>query len=575
VARRVVLSIPAVAATALLAVALVRAHEAPELTPGGAGTAALLLQAAAGTVTAVLGLAAAWRGETPIALGFGACSLGIAARVFPEPVSGSLLFTFSLVGMGLAAAGIVQAALSWPDATRRFRRVLIVAAYLVLVIAAGVVPQLVFDPARAGCLSCSHNLLLIHSDPGLAASLARTLGHVAAYAEFALALIVLIAAGSRAGVGRALALPVAMCAAVALVLLGLEDVRSARGLAPETGLWLGATGALLAAALATLARPARAIGLRAGLGRLSAELPDDADGLEAGLALVLHDPKLGVLLADPATGAPVRPDGTPAPSLVGDHRSRTAIQRHGRTVGWIDHRADLEAIPELTQASAQTAGLVVEREYLRAALVLRERELQQSAVRLVAAGEPERRRLERELHDGPQGRLIGIGLALELMSRRAQPDDHNLLQDAVQRARDATAQLRRLGHGRLFDAEGGGLRAALLTLERDHADTLSIAALPDRRLDEAVEVSVFRLLAAVLRAPRASRAPIIARVDTSDGATVELDVPGADAALLTDAVTHASARVAALGGQLAVDATASGVRVQAQIAAPTQAGEPA
>jgi hypothetical protein len=159
---------------------------------------------------------------------------------------------------------------------------------------------------------------------------------------------------------------------------------------------------------------------------------------------------------------------------------------------------------------------------------------------------------------------------VELISRRAEQGDRDLLQDAVRRGRDATTQLRRLGHGRLFDSAGGGLRAALLTLENDHPETLSIVALPDRPHDEAIEAAVFRLLTAVLRAPRHVQTPIVARIEAGDGMAVELDVPGIAAGELADDLTHASARIAALGGSLDIQPASTGVRILARIRAHTE-----
>ena len=118
------------------------------------------------------------------------------------------------------------------------------------------------------------------------------------------------------------------------------------------------------------------------------------------------------MLPHPETGTPLRRPLAPAPGRV-----RTAVERRGRVVAWLEHSARALAPTEL----ARSAGLMLERGALRAAQRVQQDELHASTLRLVAAGEAERRRLERDLHDGAQQRLLALGLGSRAGARLPRP----------------------------------------------------------------------------------------------------------------------------------------------------------
>jgi PAS domain S-box-containing protein len=127
-----------------------------------------------------------------------------------------------------------------------------------------------------------------------------------------------------------------------------------------------------------------------------------------------------------------------------------------------------------------------------------ERQLRESRHRLLEAAYATRRRFERDLHDGAQQRLIGAGIALQLL--RAKVDDGSELAELIDEAREeltaATAELRELARG-LHPAvlTQGGLRPALRALTGRAPIPVTVEGVPEERLPLAVETTVYFTLA--------------------------------------------------------------------------------
>jgi hypothetical protein len=184
----------------------------------------------------------------------------------------------------------------------------------------------------------------------------------------------------------------------------------------------------------------------------------------------------------PETGEPLAVDGTPARPA----RTRTPVERRGRLVAWLDHDSSVAAITEI----ADPAALALEREALRASARLQEQEIRASTARLVEAG-AERRRLERDLHDGAQQRLLALALALERTPGTTEA------QASIGAMRD---ELRRLAHGiHSVTLVEGGLREAVLALVEAADGRVAVEALPSARTSAATEAAIYRLVAVTLR----------------------------------------------------------------------------
>jgi len=192
---------------------------------------------------------------------------------------------------------------------------------------------------------------------------------------------------------------------------------------------------------------------------------------------------------------------------------------------------------------------------------LQEAEVRASTARLVEAGDAERRRLERDLHDGAQQRLLALGLAIERARASAPPAQAGALDDARERIATLRHDVRRVAHGiHSVTLAEGGLGEAVLALVEAASGRVAVESLPERRIAPASEAAIYRLVAASLRLGRTTRLAIAAG-DGELRATIR--VGGADESTLASALAHAGARIAALGGELAVSGGTARARVPA------------
>ena len=182
-------------------------------------------------------------------------------------------------------------------------------------------------------------------------------------------------------------------------------------------------------------------------------------------------------------------------------------------------------------------------------------------MRLVAAGEAERRRLERDLHDGAQQRLLALGLGLARARATAAPADAQTLQEAAGRVDVLNDELRGVAHGiHSVTLAEGGLAEAVLALVDASGGGVTVDALPERRGTPEAEAAIYRLVAASLRQAAGGGARLAIRAEDGE-LRAAIDVPGAE---LADALAHAGARLEALGGELTVDGGQAQARVPAR-----------
>jgi signal transduction histidine kinase len=207
-----------------------------------------------------------------------------------------------------------------------------------------------------------------------------------------------------------------------------------------------------------------------------------------------------------------------------------------------------------------------------------EAELRRSPARIVEATDAERRRLERDLHDGAQQRLVSLVLGVRQLRAQLGPVDGPnrdaiLAVDRVAaELRTALAELRELARG-IHPAilTEAGLGAAIASLADRSSVAATVTALPDRRLPPAVEATAYFVVSEALAnvAKYASATQVTMSAQCPDGVlTVEIrddGVGGADAAHGTG-LRGLRDRVAALGGELTIDSPAGkGTRVIARI----------
>jgi signal transduction histidine kinase len=158
------------------------------------------------------------------------------------------------------------------------------------------------------------------------------------------------------------------------------------------------------------------------LKRMAAHLGGDTDAahLRAMVADALDDPELELAFRIEGTDRFVDSSGNPAdPTAVLPGRSVTAVERRDEPVAFIVHDDGLDQDPELVRAAGHAMLLALENGRLEANLESTIEELRDSRARTVAAGDAERRKLERDLHDGAQQHLVALRVQLALASELA------------------------------------------------------------------------------------------------------------------------------------------------------------
>jgi signal transduction histidine kinase len=172
----------------------------------------------------------------------------------------------------------------------------------------------------------------------------------------------------------------------------------------------------------------------------------DPGALRAALAESLGDPTLTLAYWLPESERFVDSEGRP---VTLHHRSWTEVELNGRRIGAIAHDPALADEPQLVRTAGAAAALGLENQRLSAELRARIEEVRASRARLVEAGDAERRRLERNLHDGAQSRLVALALKLRMARGRAEglPELAELLDESSDELQASLNELRELARG--------------------------------------------------------------------------------------------------------------------------------
>ena len=336
--------------------------------------------------------------------------------------------------------------------------------------------------------------------------------------------------------------------------------------------------AQIAIPIAVLSVMLRARMARAGVADLVVELgrtPTPAR-LRDALANALGDPTLQVAYWGPAQDRFVDAAGE-AVELPEDGTGQavTMLERNGVREAAIIHDAILLEQPGLIASVAGAMRLAVENDRLTAEVEAQLQEVRASRARIVEAGDRERRRVERDLHDGAQQRLISLSLELRVarsaLGDNGDPAVRRSLDRAAEEAKAALAELRDLALGihPLILTEGG-LGEAVESL----ADRTSVDILVDvgpERFSPAVEGAAYfvisEALANVTKYARATKATVRVR-GLDDHLSIEVDddgIGGADPRA-GSGLRGLADRLAALDGTIAiVSPTGGGTRISAQI----------
>ena len=290
------------------------------------------------------------------------------------------------------------------------------------------------------------------------------------------------------------------------------------------------------------------------------------------LADALHDPSLDLYFWFPETGEFVDADGRVVADPAAGGRAVTPVRRGTLELASLAHDPALGARPNLLTSVISAAGLAIEVERLRVEVRRRLAEVEQSRARIVTVGDEERRRLERDLHDGAQQRLVSIGLALrDVQSRLPEGSDAARELDAtVDELADAIGELRELARGVRPAGLDDGLAAALRELAARSSLRTHVEA-TDERFDDSIETAAYfvcsEALANTTKHARATEVSVSA-ARRNGALTVRIRDDGIGGASVADGsgLLGLSDRVAALGGTVTIEsAPGKGTTVTAEL----------
>jgi signal transduction histidine kinase len=378
-----------------------------------------------------------------------------------------------------------------------------------LLVTVGVLPlYLFFDPSREGCDGCPDNVILIEHNQTVV-DIAGGLINVVAIGLLAAVVVSLVRRWRRATrPERRLYAPVyASGVALMIAVIGQLTVQTAgsEGSAVDF-LYLVSIVPLALVPYLFLASFVRARVAQGGaVGELMARLnaAPRAGQVRDALADALEDPSVELLYWLPEQGRYVDARGQEYELPEDDPaRAVTKVEREGECVAAIVHDATLPHMRGHVEAVGAAAALALDNERLDAELRAKLGELRSSRERMLRIGLEERRRLERDLHDGAQQRLVSMALNIRLARAKLNEDPlaaDQLLATAGEELDSALAELRELARG-IHPAvlTDRGLGTALETLASRAPVPVELAELPDERLPEAVELAAYFVVAEAL-----------------------------------------------------------------------------
>ena len=513
-----------------------------------------------------------------------AVGAGLLVTTLAE-TSDSLLYSIGRAAGWFIELLVVYLILSFPSGRLSARTDRALFAVMSAVIAATFVPQIVLEesfavpsPFTSCTADCPANAFLVpDQEPGFVDAFLRPAASVLIFLTLA-AVLARLAWRIRAAtpLARRVFVPVLATGAFRVALVGIGFI--GREFDPtswpvEAATWLIA-----------LALPAIALAFLAGLvsWRLFASdalerlaefvnTSPNAVELQHALAIALNDPTLRVVF--PASGgvgtwidcmgAPV---ALPSP---GSGRNVTDVYNHGALVALLVHDETLSANRALLHAGAAMTGMALDNQRLTVEAESAERRERLSSARIAASAERERRRIERDLHDGAQQRLVALGIELELATELVQKDPDR----GVRRLRELRHQVdtaleegRALAHGVYppLLADEGVVEAVRAVARRApiHAEVEAhdVGRLPTE-LESAVYFCVLEALQNALKHADGARNVYVRfhRVGQRLRFSVRDDGAGTPTGTVTDGrgITNMRDRVAALGGEVRITTTAA------------------
>jgi signal transduction histidine kinase len=370
--------------------------------------------------------------------------------------------------------------------------------------AAAIVLAVIRDPyLDPGCLSnCGVNPFLVRSLPSTVRTVETMDGWFVAGAALVLVCVVLLRLASASRPARDQLAPVLIPAAAfaAATFIRTVDVQRTTVEDPFNNVLLvtfviAALGLLLLAA-GLIGAVLRARRQRREVSGIASDLDEapPAGSLQAALARALGDPDLRIMYRLSDDERYVDPDGRSVGEPTSENgRVTTRLVREGRTIAIVSH---LESTANPDVEIGPAVLLALENERLQAELLSELGELRASRARIVETGDAERQRLERDLHDGAQQRLLALSYDVRLARAAASEEGDaraaSLLTDAIDVTQQALVELREVAHGiyPVVLAEAG-LEAALRTLAESAPIAVDIVSTYGERAPSFVETAAY------------------------------------------------------------------------------------
>ncbi len=312
---------------------------------------------------------------------------------------------------------------------------------------------------------------------------------------------------------------------------------------------------------------------RAELAGLVIDIGAGGTDLDRAVRAALDD-DTAVVWSSPDGAHLVDDDGNHTDDDLAVGRALVQVRSGDELVGAIEYDAALPMEGERVGAIAAAVGLALRVERLNERVREQLEEAEASRARIVEASDEARRRVERDLHDGAQQRLVGLGMQLQRGRRLAQSgrteDVAALLEDATAETRAAIDDLRRVSRGAppalLTDR---GLRAAVDALAERSPIPVDIDA-SDVALPDQVELTAYYVIAeSMTNAAKHAAADSIgvSILRTNGAAIVRITDDGVGGAAPADqsGLEGLQDRVAAIGGDLLIDTGRHGTTIEARL----------
>jgi signal transduction histidine kinase len=464
---------------------------------------------------------------------------------------------------------LVHLLLAFPSGRleRRGERIVVAMAY-----AAGALQPALVLFSRCEDDGCPSNPLLIADDTAIAGVIGIVQG-VLAVVSVALTVVLVLRRWRASNPAQRRGLEPVLLLGGVIMVLGLATAGTQlAGVWPKTQIAFIAAFALFPAAFLLGLLRTRFFRTTT-VARLIELLARDPRSVREALAGALGDETLVVAYWLPDRGYVDRDGHALAP--VADGRVLTEIDHEGRRVGALVHAAAVGETPGLLGDAAAAAALALENARLEVELRARLEALRASRARLVEAGDAERRRLGRDLHDGAQQRLVALMIELQLARERFADDPlgaRELVDSAFANAQAAVGELRDLASG-IHPAvlSQRGLDAALESLASRAPVPVELESALPERLPIAVETAAYFVVAEALTNVAKYANASFVRVEVRrehDCAVVDVrddGVGGADAGG-GSGLRGLGDRVGALDGTLSVESPpGAGTLVRARI----------